>query len=370
MSGGSGGGGGGDGGEKSFEPTPRRLEEARRRGEVPRSADVAAAAAYLGLLAAIAAFGAGMAREAGAALMPFLGRAEALEGRILGPGGAGLAASMLGEAVRALVPLLLLPFVLTLAALLAQGAFVPAPDKLAPKLSRISPAAVAARKFGRAGLVEFARSLAKAAAVSAALWFVLAAGLDRLLGTVRAPPALLPAELLDQGTGLLAVIAALAVAIGAIDYLWQRIEHARRLRMSHRELRDELRESEGDPQLKAVRRRRAEALARNRMLAEVPKADVVIVNPVHYAVALRWSRRRGSAPECVARGVDEVALAIRRRAMEAGVPVRADPPTARALYALVAIGEEVPPELWRAVAAAIRYATAMRARARAGWRNQ
>jgi flagellar biosynthesis protein FlhB len=360
---------GDQGGEKSFEPTPRRLEEARRRGEVVKSADLTAAAAYLGLLAAFAGFGAVAARGAGTALVAFLGRADTLSGRILGPGGAGLAAGMVGEAVLALAPFFLLPFAGVLAALLAQGAFVAAPEKLVPKLSRISPISIAAQKFGLSGLVEFAKSLVKMSAVAVVLWFYLAAMAGRIIGVLRAPPALLPSEMLDLGVGLLSVIAAMAVVIGAADYLWQRFNHARRLRMSFQEIRDELKETEGDPYQKAARRRRGEAIARNRMLAEVPKADVVIVNPTHVAVALKWSRRRGSAPACVAKGLDEIALAIRRRAMEAGVPIHSDPETARALHALVEIGEEAPPELWRAVAAAIRYAEGMRRRARADWRG-
>lgn len=360
---------GDSGGEKSFEPTPKRLEEARRRGDVAKSADLATAAAYLGLLVGLAAFGAEMARGAGAALAAFLARAEALQDRILAPGGAGLAAGLIGEALAPLAPLLLLPMAAALLALLAQRAFVLAPEKLAPKLSRLSPVAIAARKFGPTGLVEFAKSLVKLALVAAVLWLYLASELDRIIGTLRAPPALLPAELLRLGIGLLAAITAIATLIGAADYLWQRFDHLRRLRMSLQELRDEQKESEGDPHQKAARRRKGEAIVRNRMLAEVPKAEVVIVNPTHYAVALKWSRKPGSAPACVAKGVDEMALAIRRRAMEAGVPIRSDPETARALHGLVEIGEQVPPELWRAVAAAIRFAETMRARARAGWQG-
>lgn len=353
--------------EKSHEPTPKRLEEARRKGDVARSLDLSAAAAYLGLLLALVAFGAGSAEIAGADMAVFLARAEALEGRILGPGGPGLAAALIGEAAAALAPLLLIPFAAAAAALLAQGAFVAAPEKLVPKLERIDPIKIAGNKFGPTGLVEFAKSVVKMLAVGVVLGVFLAQRMDEIIGVLAAPPKLIGVEMMRLTTGLLAAIAAIAAAIAVIDYGWQRFDHARKLRMSFQELKDESREVEGDPHQKQARRRRAEEIARNQMLVEVGRADVVIVNPTHYAVALKWARARGGAPHCVAKGVDAVALAIRARAVEAGVPVRADPPTARALHDLVGIGQEVPPDLYRAVAAAIRYAEAMRARARAGW---
>ena len=164
---------------------------------------------------------------------------------------------------------------------------------------------------------------------------------------------------------LLTITCLIAVTIAGVDLVWQRFDHARRLRMSYQDLREEARQSEGDPHMKAQRRSRAEAIATNRMLLDVPKADVVIVNPTHYAVALKWSRAKGSAPVCVAKGEDEVALRIREVAATAGVPVHSDPPTARALHATVEIGREIAPEHYRAVAAAIRFADRMRQAARA-----
>jgi flagellar biosynthetic protein FlhB len=134
--------------------------------------------------------------------------------------------------------------------------------------------------------------------------------------------------------------------------------------MSRKELMDEYKESEGDPHFKAARRQRAQDIATNRMLADVEGADVVIVNPTHYAVALRWDRGKGGAPVCVAKGVDEIARVIRERAALHGVPVHSDPPAARAIYAAVELGQEIRIEHFRAVAAAIRFADAMRKKAR------
>ena len=149
-----------------------------------------------------------------------------------------------------------------------------------------------------------------------------------------------------------------------VDYLWQHAEHLRKNRMSRKELQDETKDAEGDPHVKQQRRQRAQDIASNQMMADVPKADVVIVNPTHFAVALKWSRATGTAPVCVAKGVDEVAAAIRSKAGNAGVPIHSDPPTARALHATVEIGQEIAEEYYRPVAAAIRFAEAMRKRAK------
>jgi flagellar biosynthetic protein FlhB len=130
--------------------------------------------------------------------------------------------------------------------------------------------------------------------------------------------------------------------------------------MSHKDMRDESKESEGDPHLKQARRGRAQEIAMNQMMGDVPFADVVIVNPTHFAVALKWEGSRTSAPKCVAKGVDEVALRMRTIATDANVAIHSDPPTARALFAVVEIGQEIKPEHYAAVALAIRFADTLR----------
>jgi flagellar biosynthetic protein FlhB len=162
----------------------------------------------------------------------------------------------------------------------------------------------------------------------------------------------------------LAVVTVLAVAVGAVDWIWEWGQHQQQNRMTRQELMDEAKSSEGDPQMKQQRRARAQAIAMNQMLADVPKADVIVVNPTHYAVALRWDRAGGGVPVCVAKGVDEIARRIREVAAEAGVPIFSDPPTARNLHAMVEIGAPIRPDHFRAVAAAIRFADLIRAKAR------
>jgi len=354
----------GESGDKVFDPTPQRIAEARRKGDIPRSGDVTAAATYLALLAVVASVGGYALAQAASVLMVFIGQPDRLEGLILGPGGAGLSGRILGEALQAIAPILLLPIAAVVVSLFAQQAVTFSVEKLQPKRSRLSPLANFKRKFGPTGLVEFGKATAKLVAIAVALFLYLARDLDRMLGAATAEAGILGAMLMQSLEVLLVITSLIAVAVAGIDLVWQRFDHMRRLRMSFQDLREEAKQSEGDPYVKAQRRGRAEAIATNRMLLDVPKADVVIVNPTHFAVALRWSRAKGSAPACVAKGEGAVALRIREVAGTAGVPVHSDPPTARALHATVEIGREIAPEHYRAVAAAIRFSDRVRRAAR------
>ncbi|MBP7002040.1 flagellar biosynthesis protein FlhB [Amaricoccus sp.] len=354
-----------DSGEKVHDPTPERLAEARRKGDIPRSADANAAAAYLGLLAAVAAMGAWSVTGAASTLMVFLDQPDRLAGLILGPGGAGLSAAIIGEAARALAPFFLAPLAAVLVSLFAQRAIVFSTSKLEPKLSKLSPLSNFKQKFGPSGLVEFGKSAVKLVAIACVLVAMLRDDIDGIVGAATADARVLGALLAQELVEVLTAASLIAVAIAGVDLVWQRFDHARKLRMSLEEIKEEVKRSEGDPHVKAQRRARAESIATNRMMLDVPKADVVIVNPTHYAVALRWSRAKGSAPECVAKGEGEVALRIREVAAIARVPIHSDPPTARALHATVEIGREIAPEHYRAVAAAIRFADRMRKAARA-----
>jgi flagellar biosynthesis protein FlhB len=352
-------------GEKVHEPTPRRLEQAREKGNVAKSTDVTAAAAYIGLLAALFAGGTSVLERGAGSLTVFLAHPDRLAGLVLGPGGTRLTGEIVGQVMLALAPVFLVPMAAVVAALAAQRAVTFAPDKIKPKLNRLSVVENAKQKFGPTGLVQFLKAFVKLCAITVALALILMGDIGRIVGSVRAAPAAASGMMIELLMTLLLAATLIAVAIAAIDLAWQQFDHRRKLRMTHQELKDEVKQSEGDPHLKAQRRQRAEAIATNRMLLDVPGADVVIVNPTHYAVALKWSRARGSAPACVAKGVDGVALKIRERAEATGVPIHADPASARALHATVEIGQEIRPEHYRAVAAAIRFADRVRAAARA-----
>jgi flagellar biosynthesis protein FlhB len=349
--------------EKEHDPTQKRLDDARARGEFARSADLAAAAGYGGLLLACAAFGVQSMLGAGSVAKGLLSQADRLSIVMAEGGRAGLG-PVLGAFALPLMPFFLFPGAVVLVYLFATRGLVFAPEKLMPKLSRISPIATAKQKFGMDGLFEFSKSAVKMVIVSAVLYLFLRQRGAGLLNSIYMTPAMSTALLLRLMVDFIMLVTLVAVVMGGVDYLWQVFSHLRRNRMSRKELMDESKESEGDPHMRAARRQRAVEVANNRMLADVATADVVVVNPTHYAVALKWKRGSRAAPICVAKGVDDVAAAIRERAAVAGVPLHSDPATARAMYASVKIGEQIRPEHYRAVAAAIRFAEAMRAKAR------
>ena len=347
--------------DKQHEPTERKLEKSRQQGELPRSADLTTAAAYGGFLAFGILFGGGALRDISGTLARLLEHAADIET-------SGSAAASVWTAILDLsgpfLLALMLPAALVVAAVSLQRAWVFAPAKLEPKLSRISLVQNAKQKFGPDGLFEFAKSAMKLALFCVCLAIFLVDRLPEMIVQIAASERTVVRRILSDVMAFLTVVVVIALGIGAVDFLWHRASHMRRNRMSRKELTDEMKESEGDPHIRQQRRQRGHDIATNRMLSDVPTADVVIVNPTHFAVALKWSRDRGSAPVCVAKGTDEIALRIRSRASEAGVPIRRDPATARALHATVGIGEEILPEHYRPVAAAIRFAEAMRRRAR------
>ncbi len=344
--------------DKQFEPSQKRLDDARKRGEVAKSLDLVTAASWGGLLIAMlvtvgASFG-----DLGRMFMAVIetaGRTE-IDRPLLG--------RLLGQTALPTLAWFLVPLLTSALALFAQRAVIFAPTKLAPKADRINPLKNAKQKFGRAGLFEFAKSAAKLLLYGAVLAVVIARGLPDITRSIWMTPAQAVGSMMWLAAQAFAAVIMLSAIIGMVDFMWQRAELHRRNRMSRQELMDETKESEGDPQLKQQRRQKAVDIAMNKMLADVPSADVVIVNPTHYAVALKWDKASGHAPICVAKGVDEVAAKIRELAAEYAVPVRSDPPAARALYATVKVGEPIRPDHYRAVAAAIRFADALKKRAR------
>lgn len=349
--------------DKEHEASQQKLDQARKDGDIPRSVDLQTAAATGGFLLALFSLGAWAVTRAGTAGMVVLDQADRLSTLVASGGGAPIAGMILTLAGPPLALLLVAP-VLVLALLFATRGIVFAPSKLAPKLSRISVIAAAKQKFGIDGLVEFGKSTVKLGIVSLILYTFLAGRLEEILASLYLTPAMSAALMARLVLEFLFIVFLIQLALGGVDYLWQVFRHRQRNRMSRKEMMDEFKDSEGDSHLKSARRQRAQEVATNRMLTDVASANVVVVNPTHYAVALKWDRSKGGAPVCVAKGVDEIARKIRERAAEHGVPIHSDPPTARAIHATVEIGQEIRVEHYRAVAAAIRFAEAMRRRVR------
>jgi flagellar biosynthesis protein FlhB len=349
--------------DKEHDASQQKLDQARKEGDLPKSVDLQMAVTIGGLLLAFFSFGAWAMERAGTAGMVILDQADRLSSLVMASGSGPIGGIVLAFALPPIALVLLAP-VLVVALLIATRGIVFAPAKLAPKLSRISPIATAKQKFGLEGLVEFAKSVIKLSLVSAILYVFLASRFEDILASLYLTSAMSAALLVRLLLEFLFILFLIQLALGGVDYLWQIHRHGQRNRMSRKEVMDEFKDNEGDPHLKAARRQRAQEVATNRMLTDVATADVVVVNPTHYAVALKWDRKKGGAPVCVAKGVDEIATKIRERAATHGVPIHSDPPTARAIHATVEIGQEIRTEQYRAVAAAIRFADAMRKRAR------
>ncbi|MCG3269102.1 flagellar type III secretion system protein FlhB [Yoonia sp. I 8.24] len=353
-----------DAGEKQFEPSQKKLDDAREKGEFAKSADLNTAAGYAGVLVVVLTVGPDLLQKLGTTLSTMLAQADGISRLVFDGPASPTMGGLIQNAGMNTAPWFVLPAVFAILSIISQRAFVVTPSKITPKLNRISVISGIKNKFGRQGLFEFAKSFAKLLIYCVVMAIFLRSQMDRIVGAMYLPPGLVVMSLGNILLLLMAIVLCVALVLGGIDYLWQRAEHIRKNKMSRKDMIDEMKQSEGDPMMKQQRRMKGQAIAMNKMLADVPAADVVIVNPTHYAVALKWERAGQSAPICVAKGVDETAAKIRELAFENAVPVHSDPPTARALHAGVEIGHAIAPEHYRAVAAAIRFAEAMRRKVR------
>lgn len=339
--------------QRTEEPTPKRLEDARKKGDAPKSQEIVAT-----VMIGAAGFALWLLMGPAAKSLSAAGAAFLDHPHEFAVDAASLQRLYLAIAVKAGVALSALALWLVVAALIAnagQALPVIAPDKIKPQLNRLSPAEGAKRLFGAVALVNFGKGVGKIVVVGAILVFALWPDRERLAGLpgadVRSILAVAGAEV---GKLIAAAVGAMSV-IAALDYAWSRREWKKRLRMTKEEVRREMRESEGDPQIKGRQRQQREARARRRMMTAVKDATVLIMNPTHYAVALKYETGEAPAPLCVAKGLDDLALRLRASAEEAGVPVVENPPLARALYAVVEIDEEIPVEHYEAVAKVIGF---------------
>lgn len=339
--------------QKTEEPTPRRLQDARKKGDVPKSQEVPGWFVLASGLVVIGIMAPGATRALSNDLSLFLGNAHALS---LEPAALRDQSMAVGWRVIAVVGMAVAVIALAgLAGHLLQTGLLFTTEKMQPKLSKLNPVDGFKRMFGPQGIANFLKGVGKLVIVSAAVFVVIWPKRSELAGM---PLLDLSALLGIIRTDVLLVLVAALVAyafIAAADYVFQRQSFLKRNRMSRREIRDELKQSEGDPQVRARLRQIRQERANRRMMASVPDATVVITNPTHYAVALKYEQGETAAPICVAKGVDQVALNIREIAGEHDVPIVEDPPLARALFASVDVDETIPTEHFQAVAKVIGY---------------
>ncbi len=339
--------------QKTEEPTPKRLEDARKKGDAPKSQEIVAT-----MMIAAAGFCLAMLMKPAAASLAAAGALFLDHPHEFAADGESLSrlfldvSMRLGAAVAGVGAFLVAA---ALAANFAQAGPVIAPDKIKPQLKRLSPAEGAKRIFGPAALVNFGKGIGKIAIVGAILVYALWPDQQKLVGLPTADPRAILALAEREVLRLIAYAVAAMIVIAALDYAWTRREWKTRLKMTKEEVRREMKETDGDPQIKGRQRQQREARARRRMMTAVKDATVLIMNPTHYAVALKYEAEAGAAPLCVAKGVDEIALRLKAAANENGVPVVENPPLARALYAAVEIDGEIPVEHYEAVARVIGF---------------
>ena len=333
-------------------PSQRKLDEARRKGDVARSPEVSAALSLGAALSVVAIGGPGFARSIANDIVPFIAHPEAFD---LSAGGGSL---ILAQATKGMAPgfiALAAAAVAGIAGTVLQQGMLWSPNKLAPDFSRVSLPKGFGRIFGIDGFIQFAKALFKLSMVAVCAWFVLK---PRVSDLAQMSAMDLPALLPFSGELLKALAFSVLVTLGVLagtDWLIQRVRFTARMRMSKEELKRDTKESDGDPHVKARQRQIRAERSRRRMMQEVPKATVVVMNPTHYAVALKYEQGVDAAPLCVAKGMDTLALKIRAVAEEAGVAVVEDAPLARALYAAIEVDETIPREHFEAVAKVIGF---------------
>jgi flagellar biosynthesis protein FlhB len=346
-----------DDNEHTEDPTPKRLEEAIKRGDVVKSAEVNTWFTIAGGALALMVFAGPAAAGLKASLRGLL--ANSYQVPADGPALVVLAQRLAVEVLAALgIPLVVLALV-ALAGSAVQHRIVVSVEPIRPQLSRISPAAGLARLFSLQALANFTKGLAKLVLIGAVIAALLWPQRARLASLAGIDPAMILPFTRSLTLQMLGSVVAILAIVAAADYSFQYRQWYARQKMSVREMKEEFRQSEGDPAVKGKLRQLRHARMRKRIMAAVPKASVVITNPTHFAVALKYERGM-NAPVCVAKGTDLLALRIREIAQAHDIPVVENPPLARALHGTVEIDQEIPPEHYRAVAEIIGYVMRLR----------
>jgi flagellar biosynthesis protein FlhB len=339
---------------KTEEPTEKRIADAIKKGNVP----VAREATLFGSIAAILGALVLLGSLSTARVVEALRQAVDASGTLRlddREATATFLTSLFLEISLAIVPIMAVVAAGTIIASLVQNVPSAAGERITPRANRISLLAGWTRLFGKMGMIEFLKSVIKLSAVGLILWVVLKRDLHSFASALSADPFLLPGMLLDMTVDILIPLLILALALAIADLVWSRLRWRRELRMTQHDVRQEMKEAEGDPFLKARARNIARQRSSHRMLEHLPTASMVITNPTHYAVALRYERGQNGAPVVVAKGVDHLALRIREIATEHAVPLVENRPLARGLYEQVDVDEQIPPEFYRAVAEIIHY---------------
>ena len=349
---------------KTEDPSQKKLEDAHKKGDVVKSQEVTTWFTLAGSALMFATLAPSTSQALTESLRGLMANADMYE---IGSGAFGSIFWQIAGAILlvALIPMIVVAVFATAGNLVQHRPLVSV-DPIKPKFSKISPLSGFKRLFSKESLVNFVKGLVKLAVVSGVLWFVLAPEIDQMEVMITAEVGVILQDFLDLGIKIFAAVISVVTVMALADYVYQRNRWWNRQKMTLQETRDEYKQMEGDPKVKGRIRAIRHERARKRMMQAVPEATVVITNPTHYAVALKYDKDM-AAPICVAKGADAIALKIREIATENDVPIVENPPLARALYASVDIDDTIPTEHFQAVAQVIGFV--MRLRAKSSWRG-
>ena len=345
--------------ERTEPASARRLEKAREEGDVPRSRELATCTILLAAGCGFWIFGEGLVRKLNSTLVSGLAfdRAQAFDFDVL----LHRVGANFVDVLIALAPFGLLLMLVAVLSPMLIGGWLFSAKALQPDFGRMSPIKGLGNMISSRALVELGKAIGKAALVGTVAWLVMMHQKEAVLGLAVEPLKAGSAHLASLLLGSFIAIVCALVLIACIDAPYQMWHYANKLKMSRHELMEEAKESDGNPQIKAKIRAQQREMARRRMMSEVPTADVVVTNPTHYAVALKYADGKMRAPKVVAKGADEVAAKIRALAADNNVPLLEAPPLARALYQHAELGDEIPEGLYTAVAEVLAYVFQLRA---------
>lgn len=349
----------GDRESRTEQPTDKRLNEAIEKGNVPFSREAVTFGSLLALTIVCYQLLPWAAIDMAGSLGTVLSHAGEIELSDR-EATANLATALVVAVSSLILPIMAVLAAGTIVASLAQNVPSLVAERIKPKPSRLSPASGWSRILGKAGLIEFAKSLVKLASVSVVTTLVLRGHIDEFRMALTEDPILLPTNMLVSVSKVITVLCIFSLLLAVADITWSRVKWRRDLRMTRHEVKEEMKQAEGDPHIKARIRSVARQMSSRRMIDNVQTATMVIANPTHFAVALRYDRDQSGAPLVVAKGVDYMALKIREIAGEHRIPIIEDKPLARALYDSVPLDSQIPPEFYRAVAEIIHYLNSRR----------
>ncbi|GGY50910.1 flagellar biosynthesis protein FlhB [Parvularcula lutaonensis] len=341
--------------QKTEEPSPKKLADARKKGDVPVSKEVATLTSMIATILLIAFAGPPLVRTMSASMSPFVASVHDIRVEETTYDVTAVLGELFFKIFAAMSPLFLAFAAAALLAAFGQNALVFAVDRIKPKAERLNPMKGLKRIFSQDSLVELGKNLTKVAVVTGVVALFTMNELENFTAMASYDLNQIPLRMQSMVIKLLSAVLVVMVLIAVIDVIWKQMEYKKKQRMTKQEVKDEFKQTEGDPQIKQRMAEIRRSKKRRDSIAKVPDATVLIMNPTHYAVALRYVPSEGDAPVCIAKGRNLIALQMRDKANEHNVPVIENPPLARALHAAIEEDQPIPPQFFKAVAEVINY---------------